>query len=101
MNLVLSILKKKMFFVVYFVAVKKLLVVPKNWIYDSDKVIEKFMNYALNSNQIHLCYYNKNVEINGEIQPANFNCSIRTGFQFDDGLFEAKIYRYFREFDCI
>lgn len=92
-----------MFFVVYFKAAEKHLVVPKDWIYNSNIVLEKFINYSLNPNQTHLCYYAKEGFQINMIQPANFNCLMQTEFPFDadEGYFEVNIIKYCSKYPLI
>lgn len=37
--------KNKMFYVVFFISAKKHLVLPEKWIYESNKMLEKFVNF--------------------------------------------------------
>lgn len=48
-----------MFFVVFLSEVKKLVVVPKEWINESEKNWEKFVNNGLNSSQKFKCFYSE------------------------------------------
>lgn len=51
-----------MYFVVYFVKAKKHLVIPKHWVFEHETALEKFINYSLNSNQSHMCYFANDVD---------------------------------------
>lgn len=65
-----------MFYVVYLVDAKKYLVIPCSWLRDGEGVIlEKFVDYGLNSNQKHLCYWSRH---DGVV--ADFGIDISTGF---------------------
>lgn len=47
----------KMFFVVFFLAAQVHRVVPRTWIYDISKHVEKFINNGLNRNQKFSVFY--------------------------------------------
>lgn len=45
-------------YVVYLKVARMYAVIPYHWLRDGDtKVLEKFVNKGLNSNQTHICYY--------------------------------------------
>lgn len=49
-----------MYFAVFLLEVKKLVVLPPHWIKDGDKVWEKFVNHGgVHTNQKYLCYYQR------------------------------------------
>lgn len=45
------------YFVVYAIRGKKHVVIPENWVFEHEIMIEKFVNYSINRNQKHLCYW--------------------------------------------
>lgn len=48
-----------MFYVAFLPKAKVHTVIPVTWVFDSEKVVEKFIRKAINSNQKHLAYYSK------------------------------------------
>lgn len=85
------------YYVVYFSVAKKHLVVPRNWIYQSKKVLEKFVNNAINANQKHLCYWRNEKNENGEPRgEPNFNAPISNEFSSNNEMcFFGKVKRFF------
>lgn len=76
-----------MFFDVYFFRAQKFLVIPVKWVKNYQIVVQKFMNYSVNTTQTHRCYFSENLNENGETErdpdfcapiaddiPANGDC---------------------------
>lgn len=69
-----------MFYVVYLIDARVYLVIPINWLRDgSTRILEKFVDYGLNSNQKHICFWSPNIEA-----VASFNRGIRMEFPCED-----------------
>lgn len=91
-----------MFYVVFFVDLKKNFIVPKQWIKNIKLHKEKFYNNSLNSNQIFTCFYTNNEGAfdeeglpKGDFLP-NFTLPLRCSFDGADddevsGLFRVKL----------
>lgn len=85
-----------MYFIVFFEAINKNVVLPANWIMEIENHMEKFLNYGINSNQVFRCFYPANKEAfdeNGcpksEFQP-DFDLLLRDNFD-EDGCFFGKV----------
>lgn len=90
-----------MYFVVYFIEANKYLVIPKRWVFDHKIALQKFVNYSLNSNQIHMCYFANDVDKNHLIQHVpNFEAPFVHEFPFggEEGRFKAFMKRCFSEY---
>lgn len=48
-----------MYYIVYLLKPKKNVVIPMPWVSEGKKHLEKFVNNAINCNQIYLCYYSQ------------------------------------------
>lgn len=55
-----------MFLVVFLPRVGGFTVIPENWLHDSKNQAEKFLNYGINSNQLHVCFYTDNLNARDE-----------------------------------
>lgn len=91
-----------MFYIVFFVDLKKNIVVPKQWIKDIKLHKEKFYNNSLNTNQTYTCFYTQNPAAfedslpNGKFAP-NFDLQKNLD---DDGLFKVKLKSYRSKYLC-
>lgn len=65
------------FYIVYLKKPQKYAVIPFNWLRDGNtKILEKFVNSGLNSNQTHLCYWSKQVSgVHDASHVPNFNAN--------------------------
>lgn len=88
-----------MYYVAYFLALKKNIIVPKQWIKDIKLHKEKFYNNSLNRSQTFTCYYTNDQTAfdddnfpKGDF-PANFEVGFRDNFD-DEGLFRVKLKHY-------
>lgn len=91
-----------MYFVVYFVNAKKYLVIPKYWVFDHGVALEKFINYSLNSNQKHMCYFANDVDQDSMLwHEPNFDAPFVNEFPFhgEEGRFIGLMKRFFSK--CI
>lgn len=92
-----------MFYVVFLVKLKKVVVIPKTWIKDHQTQWVKFVNYGINSGQKYLVYYttkNESKNENGEpceFFEANFNLSLNADSPVE-GCYLAKILKYFGKY---
>lgn len=88
-----------MYWVVYFIDLKKNIIVPKQWIENIKSHKEKFYNKSLNSAQIFTCYYTNQNEAfeedglpNGKFNP---NFAARASKTLDgEGLYRVKLKAY-------
>lgn len=81
-----------MFFVIYFVGGRNFLVVPAKWIKNYRQVMEKSMNYSINSNQLHRCFFSN--ESNSE---PNFHGPIAHVALHGDCCFYGLLVKFFGE----
>lgn len=86
------------YFVVYATGAKKHVVIPENWVFEHEIMIEKFVNYSINRNQNHLCFWsnetNENDEPYGE---PNFNAT--RSHMFDGEIcFYGKLVKYYSKY---
>lgn len=82
-----------MFYVVYLIDARVYLVIPINWLRDgSARVLEKFVDYGLNPNQKHICFWSPNIEAD-----ASFNRGIQTEFPCEDQI-DANYYCFVLKF---
>lgn len=61
--------------------------------------MEKSMNYSINSNQVHRCFFSNNIDDNGktEVYP-NFHAQMADEVQLDeDYCFNGILVKYFSE----
>lgn len=88
-----------MFFVIYVIDARTHIVIPIKWVKDCDIIVQKAMNYSLNSNQIHRCYYSTNINQNGETtQVADFTKPLNDALPVNgDCCFLGKMKKYFRK----
>lgn len=56
----------KMFLVIYSIGSRTFLVIPAKWVKNHEKVMEKSMNYSINTNQVHRCFFTNNIDENGQ-----------------------------------
>lgn len=86
-----------MFFVVYSIRERKFLVVPVKWVKNHQKVFEKSVNYSINSNQIHRCFFSNNINENGETGLlSDFRAPIANDeFSYDHFCFYGLLVTYF------
>lgn len=66
-----------MFLVIYSIGSQNFLVVPVKWVKNHRKVMEKSMNYSINTYQVHRCFFSNNIDENGQtdVEP-NFHAQI-------------------------
>lgn len=88
-----------MFFIVYLLSPKFHIVIPVTWIFDYEKVVQKFIRKAVNSNQKHLIFYSKktlNGIPDGRID-ANFSATKKDVFPFvgEQACFIGQITHYY------
>lgn len=88
-----------MFYIAHLLDAQVHIVIPVTWVYNCDKVVEKFMRKAVNSNQKHFIYYNKktfNGIPDGRIDP-NFTAPKKDVFPFigEEACFIAQIVNYY------
>lgn len=88
-----------MYYVAFFIKLKKNLIVPKQWLQDIKSHKEKFINKSLNSMQKFTCFYTTNEAAfdddglpKGDF-PPNFNGHFSENLD-GDGLFEVKLKAY-------
>lgn len=55
-----------MFLVVYLPRVDDFTVIPMNWIHDFHNKNEKFLNYGINANQLHVFFWTDNLDARSE-----------------------------------
>lgn len=86
-----------MYFVVYFIAIKQYTIIPKNWVRNGDEMIEKFINYSINRNQEHLCFWSSQKDENDEPRgEPNFEAEISdTILQNGEMCFKGKLKKFF------
>lgn len=91
-----------MFYVAYLLQPKVNIVVPVSWIYQNDKQWQKFVNAGLNTNQTHRIFYTKNPAAwNDNDEPVESYVAdfMMDAQEFpDDGCYEGKLVKFFREF---
>lgn len=88
-----------MYYVAFFIDMKKNMIVPKQWIRDIKLHKEKFYNHSLNSGQVFECFYTNQIEafdVDGlprrTFQP---NFEARVAKKIDgDGLFRIRLKAY-------
>lgn len=88
-----------MFYIAYLLDAKIHVVIPVTWVFNHEEIVQKFMRNAVNSNQKHLIYYNKetfNGIPDGRID-SNFTAPKRNDFPFigEEACFIAKLTHYF------
>lgn len=93
-----------MFFVVRLIDANKHCVFPEQWIRDSRIFLEKFVNYSINSNQTHLCFWSSIKNVFGEpdgCYDPDFAAPVVVNFPEDDAdcCFKGKLLKYFISFD--
>lgn len=78
-----------MFLVVYLPRFAEHIVIPEKWLFDHKKQTEKFLNYGINANQLHVCFWtndpsarDQNGMILENFEP-NFNASFKCTFPSD------------------
>lgn len=87
-----------MCFVVYFIAADTHIVIPNHWIYQHQIAVEKFINYALNTNQTFLCFFADNVSNDQMLEHLpNFHAPriVEYPFSGSEGCFEANMVKFF------
>lgn len=89
-----------MYFVIFLIDAKQFTVVPKKWLQNVDILWERLVNYGINKNKVHICYYStqENAQIaNGEPDPTfapNFNALRSDRFPCVEGTFLCRIVKY-------
>lgn len=88
-----------MFYIVYLPSAKTHIVIPVTWVFDYEKVVEKFIRKAVNSNQQHLIYYSTKT-VNGIPDGTiNANFTVPRKYVFpiigEEACFVAQITHYF------
>lgn len=89
-----------MFLVVYSIRSRNFLVLPAKWVKNHEKVMEKSMNYSINTNQVHRCFFSNNIDENGltDIQP-NFQAQLAHEVLLNgDSCFLGLLVKFFGEF---
>lgn len=92
-----------MFFVVRLADANKHHIFPKEWIRDSEIFLEKFVNYSINRNQTHLCFWSskKNIfdEPDGDYEP-DFGAPLAVNFPDNNAecCFKGKLVKCFRSY---
>lgn len=89
-----------MFYIVHLTDAGVDIVIPRQWIKDSDGVLERHMFHGLKRRQTHLCYYGVQngaiIVVNGEEIPnhefePNFQTELSNIFPCDEGTFRCNI----------
>lgn len=88
-----------MYYIAYFLELKKNIIVPKQWIKDIKLHKEKFYNNSLNRTQTFTCYYtnDRNAFDDDDFPKGNFPANFQAGFRSDlndEGLFRVKLKYY-------
>lgn len=77
-----------LFYVVYLVDADDFIVIPCTWIRDDARMLEKFVNYGLNTAQTHLCFWSTNADAITQNGQPNFR--LHTEFRFRSQSFISK-----------
>lgn len=92
-----------MYYVVYLLDADEHIVTPCTWIRDAKKMLKKFVNYGLNSNQTHLCFWSEHADAktqdgrpNVDYQP-NFDLQLRNEFPCDEGVYRCHVIKFTSE----
>lgn len=90
-----------MFYVAYLIGFRRYIVIPTSWVYESDKILEKFVNNRLNSNQKILCFWSSvDGALNEEFVPnwdfiPNFSAPRATTYPCEQGCYIVFIRKFF------
>lgn len=89
-----------MFFVTYFIQARNFVVIPAKWLKDSGIIMEKCVNYSINTIQTHRCFYSVNIAENGETnQQPNFHARIENEIPLNgECCFYGCIVKFFSEY---
>lgn len=88
-----------MFFIVHFDSIKTNVIIPPNWIKGINDQMEKFINYGINCNQLHRCFFTLDESAYDENgcpklnYKPNFDMPLRNDLN-GDGCFYGKIRKY-------
>lgn len=87
--------KNKMFYVVYLIESKRNVILPVHWVDGNQNQLEKFINYGVNNNQKHRCYFNNNRNL-FDIQPNFDDFPVGNSHFPDEGCYIGKIVKFKR-----
>lgn len=88
------------FYIVHLKEPKKYAVIPFHWLHDgTSKMLQKFVNNGLNSNQTHLCYWAEEVDVvDYAAHFPNFQANISNEFPCRNN--EATCHCFVLKFAC-
>lgn len=88
-----------MFYVAYLLQPQVNIVVPIDWVYQSEKQWQKFVNSGLNINQTHRIFYTENPNaFNEKDEPFEGyvpDFTVNAGEFPDEGCYEGKLVKFF------
>lgn len=94
----------RLYYVAFLLDAGKNIVIPCTWMRNAEKIVEKFVNYGLNTNQTHLCFWSIHADAktqdgkpNFDYQP-NFDSQIKTEFPCDEGVFRCRVVKFTSEY---